>query len=109
MPILQTTETGSGRIRAYPAVPSDQRSDAVASSLITAHQRDAGVWIRRARACRQLEPDHLASHLILKPDVRKILLTWATSSRLGLTCADAWRRRGCSQVKRAVPTFVLAA
>jgi hypothetical protein len=45
---LPTTETGSGRIRAHPAVPSDERSDAVESSLITAHQKGTGVWIRRA-------------------------------------------------------------
>ena len=31
---LPATETGSGRIRAYPAVPSDQRSDAVAACLV---------------------------------------------------------------------------
>ena len=35
----------SGHIR---LVPSDQKSDAVESSLITAHQRGTGVWIRRA-------------------------------------------------------------
>jgi hypothetical protein len=36
---LQATETGNGRIRAYPAVPSDYRSDTVDLSLITAHLR----------------------------------------------------------------------
>jgi hypothetical protein len=33
-------------------------------------------------------------------------LEW--SSRLGLTWFDGLRLRGCPQVKRALPTFVLA-
>src|SRR6266700_3126790 len=28
-------------------------------------------------ACRQLEPHHLVSHLILKPEVRKTSLSWS--------------------------------
>ena len=45
---LQATETGSGRIRAYPAVPSDYRSDAVDIESDYRSQRGTGVWVRRA-------------------------------------------------------------
>jgi hypothetical protein len=42
---LVATETGSGRIRAYPAVPDYYRPDAVELSLIAAHQRGTGVRV----------------------------------------------------------------
>jgi hypothetical protein len=35
-------------------------------------------------------------------------LAWEWSSRLGLTWSDVLRLGGCPQVKRCVPTFVLA-
>jgi hypothetical protein len=48
MPILQATETGTGRIRTFSWQRLAVLSDAVALSLIAASQRGTGVWIRRA-------------------------------------------------------------
>lgn len=46
--LLQATETGSGRTRAYPGVLATWQSDVVALSLITAVPRGTGLWVRRA-------------------------------------------------------------
>ncbi len=71
---LPATETGSGRIRAFSRQCLTVSSDAVTLSLSAASQRGTGVWVRRvvpAVSCRDLEPHHLVSHLILKPVFEK--------------------------------------
>jgi hypothetical protein len=49
-------------------------------------------------------------HSVHAPSARGVIipLTWEWSSRLGLTWFDGLWLGGCPQVKRWVPTFVLA-
>jgi hypothetical protein len=49
-------------------------------------------------------------HSVHAPSARGVIipLTWERSSRLGLTWFDGLWLAGCPQVKRALPTFVLA-
>src|ERR1700735_3452439 len=75
---LQATETGNGRIRAYPAVPSDYRSDTVHLSLITAPQRGTGARVGRAAPAVSWSRITWLFHLILRSDVRKTSLSWST-------------------------------
>jgi len=95
---LPATETGSGRIRAFSRQCLTVSSDAVTLSLSAASQRGTGVWVRRvvpAVSCRDLEPHHLVSHLILKPGIRKISLSWSpvTESNRRPSPYHAWRFR----------------
>ena len=76
-PILSATETGSGRIRTFSWQCLAVSSDAVALSLIAASQRGHRCLDTPRYACRELEPHHSVSLLILKPGVRKTSLSWS--------------------------------